>query len=293
MQEFDGPELIYGVDYSASKRDAGRNTWIAKCDPIDDDKLVVECLADAATFLNCKPKRDATNRALVECIDDGTEKARAFGLDFPFGLPSNLLEEEDDWRTFLAGVPDRWGALAQVSDPTTLYETAREYVDAGAHRLLRMTDEEHGGQEPTGFRIKTQTYYGITKVLERISDDVSVFPMDEPEEGTVVVETYPAAVFRGLRDDEVLDREVFATGYKRDTQDAIDRRKANVEALDEAGVEIGEYCKYAIATDDALDAVAAAYATWQATVKMGYSEDLGGKGDEISDRYRREGYIFA
>lgn len=281
MQEFNAPEVIYGVDYSASKRDAGRNTWIAKCDPIDDDKLVVDCLADAAAFLNCMPKRNATNKALVECIVDGTEKVRALGIDFPFGLPSDLLETEDDWHAFVADVPDRWGALGEVSDPATLYEAAREYVDGDARRLRRVTDDEHGGQAPTGFRIKTQTYYGISCVLAPVADDVSVLPMDAMVSNTLVLETYPAGTFRKL-EERSANGSVFPTGYKRDTHESIRRRRANVDALADAGVVFGRHRQFAVATDDALDAVAAAYATWRAT------ED----GDP-SETASREGHIFA
>lgn len=147
--------------------------------------------------------------------------------------------------------------------------------------LLRETDADHGGQEPTGFRIKTQTYYGISAVLAPLAEDeaVSVVPMEEPRGATVVLETYPRAVFEEI--------DANGRGYKRDTRRSIERRRENVEALESASVGLGDDAKsYAIASDDALDAVAAAYATWRATCVDGHPE-------AYPDGARHEGYIFA
>lgn len=95
----DLPFKIYGVDFSAAKRDAGRNTWVAKCQIEEraekDDRLVIEALADAAAFLECDPGRDSTLKALVDRIEDDLDEPRAFGLDFPFGLPGALLDGAD------------------------------------------------------------------------------------------------------------------------------------------------------------------------------------------------------
>lgn len=285
MAEFEPPERIYGVDFSAAKRDAGRNTWIAECTPTDEG-LEVECLADAATRLECDPDRGSTLDALVDEIAESPGDSRAFGLDFPFCLPVWLLDG-DDWHEFVSETPDRWGALGAVDGPRSLYDSAEERAQTGGGSLRRETDEAHGGQKPTGFRIKTQTYYGISELLAAVAEEVSVVPMDAPEEDTLLLETYPASVFRRL--EEQLSDEVYDIGYKRDTREAIERRRANVEALQDSGVEFGDHRDFAVGSDHALDAVAAAYATWQAT-NSGDPGELVTNDD--ADRHEVEGYIF-
>lgn len=266
-------ERVYGIDFSASKRDAGRKTWIAEARR-EDDGLHLEELADAATMLECSPKRDSTLEALVGFLNDFD--GEAVGLDFPFGLPATLLEEADSWRDFIDGVRNgEWGRLGEISGPTEFHEQAKIYSEENDEELRRDTDDERDGQSPTGFRIRTQTFYGISRVLAKLGEGVAIPPMDDVNNASrCIVETYPAAVFRHLSDasDE---------GYKRDTRNAIDNRRENICALGDEGVKFGDYKRYAVASDNALDAVAAAYAT---------SENLDGFGaDEANER---EGYIF-
>lgn len=289
MSASDRPSTIYGVDFSAAAGDAGRNTWIAEC-RIQDEALVVDDLADASAMLSCAPDRDSTISALVDLIEGASTGRRAFGLDFPFGLPGALLDGRD-WRTFVSDAleRDRWGVLENVDGPKTLYENAKSRVDR-RDDLLRRTDERCGGQAPTGYRIKTQTYYGISDLLGGLPDDVAVVPMDDVTGFTIVLETYPAATFRRLQ-DEGYD-PVHDTGYKHDTRESIDRRRENVDALSEAGVEYVGHDDVAVAADHALDSVAAAWATWRAA-ESGYEvQDGQGPADVVTSASRCEGYIY-
>lgn len=290
MIEFDPPETIYGVDFSAAKSDAGRNTWIAEGRG-SDDRLVVEHLSDASGRLDCDPGRDSTLPALLDGIFAAEEEPKAIGFDVPFGLPAGLLGDAN-WREFLQDVADRWGVLDEVGDPVSLYVAARELAEQDDVSLLRATDDERGGQEPTGYRIKTQTYYGISALLAELPDDVSVLPMDEPMTDTLVLETYPAASFRRLRDC-IDSGAVHDTGYKRDTRRSIERRIANVRALSDAGVDFHGHCEFAIASDHALDAVAAAYAAWRATREGTLPDEVLDDDGEVASPYDVEGYIFA
>lgn len=290
MIEFDPPERIYGVDFSAAKSDAGRNTWIAECAP-GEDELVVERLADVAAFLACDPGRASMLPMLVDRIEGDPAKRGAFGLDFPFGLPSDL--QGSDWHEFVSGIRERgeWGELGVIDGPRSLYDRAMAQGEESDVILRRVTDEDRGGQEPSGFRIRTQTYYGISGLLAELPDDVSVLPMDDPMTDTLVLETYPAATFREL--GERTHDEVFDTGYKRDTLESIERRRTNVRVLSDAGVEFDCHHEFAIASDDALDAVAAAYAAWRATRDGTLPDDvIDGDGD-VASPYDVEGYIFA
>lgn len=248
--------------------------------------LELDALADAAARLDCAPARSPTLDALAAFLRPGDGR-RVVGLDFPFSLPRPLLDG-DDWRAFVRNTPDEWGRL-DAGSPRMLYNRATETADREGFSLRRATDERRGGQPPTGFRIKTQTYYGISGVLRRVLDDVAVAPMDAADAvaaaGTVLVEAYPAALFEAVGGAR--------SGYKRDTREGIETRARNAERLrTAAGVDLGDHRHVAAATDDALDAVAAAVAAWRAA-RTGFAVD----GDHASGGdaavHRVEGHIYA
>lgn len=268
-------ERAVGVDFSAAERDAGRKTWIA-AGRVDGEELTVESLADAASRLDCAPSREDALDALVGYLT-GFDEPAVVGLDFPFSLPAELVG--GDWAAFVAGTPERWGRLGDIDSPRALYDAARAHAAENGHSLRRRTDDAHGGQEPTGYRIKTQTYYGISRVLRGLRDDAAVVPFDDPEgESAAVVEAYPAAVFGNVAG-------AARTGYKRDTRAGVETRRENVEALRRQGVSFGDCRDFALATDDALDAVAAAAAAWRAA-ENGFETD-GHDAESV------EGHIFA
>ena len=270
-------ERVVGVDFSAARRDAGRKTWIAE-GTVANGTFELDCLEDAASHLDCKPSRDETHEALVEHIR-GFDDRTVVGLDFPFSLPAGLVDGK--WCEFVEGTADngeKWGVLGEIDTPRELYDKAKSHADENGHDLRRKTDRATGGQEPTGFRIKTQTYYGISSVLGGIHDEVAVAPFDDPAGGDIVVtEAYPAALL-----DEL---DANRTGYKRDTRAGIEARQENVEVLQEQSVTFGDDREFAVATDDALDAVTAAVAAWWAA-ENGF--ETAGHDDESV-----EGYIYA
>jgi hypothetical protein len=103
---------IYGIDFSGAQ-DAGKKIWIAE-GVVKTDLLLIE---------NCFSARDLPNsgRALMVCLPAlrdfiKANKDSAFGLDFPFGLPEVLVEQES-WKEFiivfheLYDSPDRKGNL--------------------------------------------------------------------------------------------------------------------------------------------------------------------------------------
>jgi hypothetical protein len=269
-------ERVVGVDFSAAKADAGRRTWVAEA-AVGDGELELTALSDAAGHLGCAPSREATLAALVEYLTAAREERVVVGLDFPFSLPAALLAG-DDWHAFVAATPGRWGRLDGVDSPRALYEAATRLAAAENASLRRATDAARGGQEPTGFRIKTQTYYGVSAVLRRVAGDVAVAPFDDAAAAdTVLVEAYPAALFDSLSG-------ATRTGYKRDTREGVEARRRNAAALEAAGVGFGGDEAFAVATDDALDAVAAAVAAWRAA-----ADDFAVDGDGAG----AEGHIYA
>lgn len=285
-------DAVYGIDFSAAAKDAGASTWVARCN-VAEGTLVVDALASASEFLGVdSTARDDVLPALADHLGTVDGPAVA-GLDFPFSLPAWVLGD-DDWRSFVESTPARWGVLGDVDGPRDLYDAVSAAVENG-RAARRETDEAHGGQAPAGFRIKTQTYYGISMLLRHLIgyDGVCVPPVElVPDHDIAVLETYPAAVFDGLPG-------AARTGYKKDHRRHVIQRRLNVNALVDAGVRFdadaavdadvrsadGVAADCAVATDDALDAVAAAYAA-----ARHYSEALDG---DYSDADRAEARIYA
>jgi len=136
-----------------------------------------------------------------------------------------------------------------------LYEATKQTTDERDYPRTRVTDDDHGGQEPAGYRIRTQTFYGISAVLAPLVDRGARVPPVAPaaDADLTLLETYPAAVFDGL--------DAVREGYKPDSRAGVAARRDNRAALRDAGVTVeGVTADCLTATDDAADAVAAAYA---------------------------------
>ena len=269
------PSRVVGVDFSAAARSAGEKTWIAVCRRREGE-LVVEKLATATETLGVTgTDRETVLPALVAFLADPPEPTVA-GLDFPFSLPAEYLgfggtpddpdgepgdttdtpaDPTDLWRSFVADTPERWGVLGAVDDPKELYEAAERTAEERDYPRTRATDDDHGGQEPAGYRIRTQTFYGISAVLAPLVDRGARVPPVTPaaDADLTLLETYPAAVFDGL--------DAVREGYKPDSRAGVTARRDNRAALRDAGVTVeGVTADCLTARDDALDAVAAAYA---------------------------------
>jgi len=257
-------DRVVGVDFSAAARSAGDNTWLAVCRRTDAGLDVTE-LATAAELLDTDGSRAETLPALVDFLAEPPVPT-AVGLDVPFALPAEFLGFDGDderradsgglWTAFVADTPDQWGVLGPLDGPEELYERVRETADTRGFPRTRATDETYGGQEPAGYRIRTQTFYGISAVLAPLVDRGARVPPvhPDPDADLTLLETYPAAVFDALPD---ATRE----GYKSDSRAGVAARGRNRAALQAAGVSLDDTAADCLtATDDALDAVAAAYA---------------------------------
>ena len=78
---------VYGVDFSGAK-DAGRRMWIAG-GKAEGDTLRIDRCSPAYEWLECGKDREGCLAALRRMI--AGERGCAFGLDFPFGLPRDLV----------------------------------------------------------------------------------------------------------------------------------------------------------------------------------------------------------
>jgi hypothetical protein len=245
---FGAPEAVYGVDFSASKDGAGTNTWITEIRAGGTRTRVAacECLADR---LGVAPARDESLAALVEFV--GELDGGAVGLDFPFSLPEAAFGELDanGWADFVEGFPAEW------SGPEAFHRDVNSDL-GGTER--RETDGEHEGQCPYGWRIKTQTYYGIGTVLRGVrGDGVAVLPFEAPAEaGTAVLETYPAATLERIGANR--------TGYRGVRARNRRKRRENLDALERRLSLPERHRERAYFSEDAHDSIVAAYATYEA-----------------------------
>lgn len=260
-------ETVYGVDFSAHGSKAGYRTWVTEAVP-EEDSLRVRQSRCASDFFEENPSsRAETLDSLVQFFAD--EDDAIVGLDFPFSLPEAVVDEYfevNDWRAFLTEFPGEWDS------PSKMFHAVND-AEGFEGNVPRVTDEEHDGQPPTGWRIKTQTYYGISGVLSPLvaEHDARVAPFFTDDDGVSLLETYPAGSF----DELGLNRD----GYKDVPEASRARRKENVRGLQDQGVSLpDEIACVAMHNDDALDSVAAAYATWQNVDAFATDGDSGVEG---------------
>jgi len=165
----DAPEQVYGVDFSGAQ-DAGKRIWIAGS-TVEGGALRIDECRRGDDLPGSGKSRDACLNALREFIRG--QKASAFGLDFPFGLPRSLVRQTV-WDAFVLSFP------GEYPNPDRFRRTCREA--AGGRELKRATDRE--ARTPFSaynLRLYRQTYYGIRDVLHPLVRDrqACVLPMQK------------------------------------------------------------------------------------------------------------------
>ena len=247
-------ERVYGVDFSGGKR-AGDKIWIAQAVPYRRG-IVVEACAPATEFLGCSADRADVLPALRAFI--GSSENAAFGCDFPFSLPRELIAAES-WAEFVAEFPERYGTESEFRE--RCLATAVEMT--GRKELRRRTDVE--AKAPFcayNLRIFRQTYYGISEILRPLVADnlVNIPPLHYSEDDAPwVMEVCPASTLKasGLY------------GSYKDARGSVEARENILLALKESGrvtFKDGDVRDRVLADrqGDALDSVIAAEATFRA-----------------------------
>ena len=247
-------DRLYGVDFSGGKK-AGAKIWIAEAVP-DGRGIVVERCAPATEFLHCAADRDVVLPSLRQFIAE-SENA-AFGCDFPFSLPKELIVAES-WVEFMAKFPIRYPSEEEFRE--NCLDAAVAALDR--KELKRKTDIE--AKAPFcayNLRIFKQTYYGIRDVLRPLVSRnlVNVPPLHySGDDATWVMEVCPASTLKasGLY------------GSYKDARGSPAARDAILHALEDAGrvaFRDGDVRRRVLADaqGDALDSVVAADATFRA-----------------------------
>ncbi len=268
------PNRVYGVDFSAAKK-AGTKIWIADA-TILGDTLEIEDCRQAKELLGAT-ERDQCLRTLRDFIS--IQKACAFGLDFPFGLPKKVIKA-NSWEEFVLSFGN------QYPDPEQFREIC--WVAAGNCEERRDTDRiSQTPFSPYNRRLYRQTYYGIRDVLAPLVRDqlVCVLPMQRMSASKPwLFEICPAST---------LERMGLRQPYKGHHKDR-DRRAVRahiLEGIERTGAAIikPSALRSKILDDpygDALDSVIAAFATFRAVCNLAHSTVPG------SDTYLLEGYVY-
>ena len=264
---------IYGVDFSGSK-EACKKIWICESIPTEKGLLVNDCWNLKEKYEN--PTRDRSFEILTEFI--ASSPRAVFGLDFPFGLPK-IIVDEDNWIDFVKNFPENY------SNPLELRQKCHERALklTGTKELKRSTDIEAKSPFcPCNLWLFKQTYYGINNVLCPlvIEESAKILPMEGRENSKPwVLEICPASTLKNLN--------LYFTGYKgKDNTSKELREKILIRLKKEKHViEIDpKVWKSSIenADGDALDSVIAAIATYRGLCSN----------PDLDDIYKLEGYIY-
>jgi hypothetical protein len=255
------PERVYGVDFSGSA-DAGENIWIAEGVVEDDGLHVVDCQSACDRFGVVADRADAL-AALTAFLSDLSSDT-VVGLDFPFGLPRELVTISD-WQGFLSHFPDWFTTPEELRRRCTMH--AELVTDGESKQLLRRTEEPLGALSAYDVRLQNQTFYGVRDVLRPLvtTGTATVQPMQTPSPNvTSVIEVYPAGTLEELQLNRVK--------YKDNTDEARKRREENLDGLAEHGLKLEPAVREPAIENsggDALDSVVAAFAVHRNTTDEG------------------------
>jgi len=193
-------KVIYGVDFSGAKL-AGRNTWIAELAPqprrSNQPAFRLTNLSNLEDLCGTAERRVAL-RHLVGRI---TSSSRAlWALDFPFGLPIEVMEGGARWPAQLQFLRE-WG---EDGYGVGLECLRRAKALGGPNHIRRDTDrEEKAPFDPYHYRIIYQTFYGMRDVLGplRRQRGTAILPFQYRRLLTaerVLVEACPASTLKRL-----------------------------------------------------------------------------------------------
>ena len=270
----DAPIEVHGVDWSGASK-AGKHAWWAQ-GRRDGSRLRLDSLDRGDYLERSGQDRDRFLDAVVGRI--GRLKNAAVGFDFPFGLPSALLNG-DTWTEFVASF------RSCFPTPELFRSWCRERT--GGRELKRVTDKVANTPFAVyNLRLYLQTYFGIARVLaplcgsgRAVAPPMQCLRSDVPW----LLEVCPASTLKRLK----LDRS-----YKGRTQQHEHARRIIVDALCERDLLVAPSSRHVSAMvedtgGDALDAVVAAIATARAVGDHQFP-----RATPWHDDYRREAVVW-
>ena len=188
-------EHFYGVDFSGA-RQAGNNMWIARLVPRKTGYELTH-LDRVADLCGCA-EREAAMSFLVEQIRNSDRAV--WGLDFPFGLPIEIMPANCTWPDQLAWVADHPGGAYELGQECV----RRSVALRNTMHIRRETDiRAKSPFDCYHYRIIYQTYHGMRDVLLPLSRSrkIAVLPFHYrrlPRARCVVVEACPSSPLKRL-----------------------------------------------------------------------------------------------
>lgn len=292
----------YGVDFSGARL-AGRNTWVARCEPTPRRRLSGG--RHPPEFFTSKSSRPplklvsldrlealcgtaARAPALAHLVDLVlASEAAVWGFDFPFGLPVELFPAGAGWADQHAFLAD-WGEDAYGCG----LECIRRALRLGESMHIRRTTdfEARAPFDCYHYRIIYQTFHGIRDVIVPLSrtPGTAVLPFQYRKLARakrVVVECCPGSVLKR--------EKVPHQNYKQPAGGPLTRKRRRTRhaILGWLGgvVDLGERFRRVVMRNpggDALDAVIAAAGAARAVAAADH------RAIARHPRYRHEGHLF-
>ena len=278
-------QSVYGVDFSGAKL-AGRNIWIARCEPRARGRLALVEL-DQLEKLAGTADREPALAHLVTLIRSSRDALWA--IDAPFGMPIEILPRGCTWPQQLQIIA-RWKDEAYAFGLWCL-ERAKKL--GGAIHIRRATDVE--AKTPFDcyhYRIIYQAFHGMRDVLLPLhrTPGTAIVPFDNgaivKRASRVIVEACPSSTLKRL--------SLPHQNYKQPAGGPLTAKRRRTRATVLAGlaphVTIAPTLRARIIRNpggDALDALIAAVGA----ARLWPTVDL--RDVARHQRYPREGFLYA
>jgi hypothetical protein len=188
------------VDFSGARL-AGRNTWLARVErrvrAAGGPPYQLAALARLEDL--CGTAERAPALAHLVALIAASDRA-LWALDFPFGLPVEVIDEGPGWRAQFA-LLRAWG---EDDYGVGLECVRRAEARGGPRHIRRLTDlEERAPFDPYHYRIIYQTFYGMRDVLRPLlrRTQTAILPFQYRRLATarrVLVEACPASTLKRL-----------------------------------------------------------------------------------------------
>ena len=244
----------YGVDFSGARL-AGTNMWIARLVRHGKRYRLVD-LDRVADLCGCAD-RDPAMRFLVDQVRESDRGL--WGMDFPFGLPIEIMPDRSTWKDQLAWVTAHPGGAYELGE-----ECVRRSVSLrNTMHIRRETDTQAKAPfDCYHYRIIYQTYHGMRDVLLPLSAAraVAILPFQYrrlTRARAVVVESCPSCTLKRL--------SLPHQNYKQPTggpltPKRLKTRRTLIEAISIQVKISAQHCRTIMRNPggDALDAVIAA-----------------------------------
>ena len=275
---------VYGVDFSGAKL-AGRAIWVAHAERRGRLGRLRLVALNSLEQLCGTADREPALAALVEMI--AASREAVWGMDFPFGLPIEVMDDGCDWPAQLRLVTDWERGAYELG----LWCVDRAKMLGGRMHIRRTTDTE--AKTPFDcyhYRIIYQTFHGMRDVLMPLATRprTAILPFQYrrlPRAERVVMESCPGSTLKRLGLPHQNYKQPAGgplTAVRKKTRRAI---LAAMEPL----IEIDASHRRTIMRNgggDALDAVIAAVGVemaWRTSDHTAIARHA---------RYRREGYLY-